>query len=411
MFNDETTLASNSFNKMLKRYPEVTQGFTSINTPAFKTQWQKEHDLAEATEKLGSVSGMSIQEFSSLGHTQTNNQPNISFGAFSDEQKDFYAHHILKEYQQEFPNSAPLGEYHQGTWHGASRVPQGKHEGRYLKQIGHPTLHLALLSDLNYHNPAVLQDGVRVKDMDESKINGQSNPHSIYYTEENGQRVLYSFPRNRLVDSRFKKIEPEFLEMLLEPAYDLPDLNSYVMSNEVPVRRDGTPEIPGKTGDVYRIYPDSGKDKYLTIGIGHLVDPRKPESVTRTRRMLQQIDPLLDVQSIIRGEQGLTKSQVYQLFNKDVQEKIKTTQRVFPQLHTYPKEVQVGLIDATYWGMMGHSPTTRKLIKLGRIEEARDEWLNNDTYRRGESKYRFEKFYRVLDNWSKDKARWGRETR
>tara|TARA_R100000664_G_C2757968_1_gene146569 strand:- start:2757 stop:3980 length:1224 start_codon:yes stop_codon:yes gene_type:complete len=406
MFNQETTLASNSFNQMLKRNPELTKGFTSINTPTFKHQWEQEFELANSKDVLGSIAGMTTDEFTKSMFSPST--PTVSFGAFDDKRNDLYSHEIMKAYEEEFPNSPPLGGYHQGIWHGASRIPRGKHEGRYLKQIGHPTLHLSLLSDLNYHEPVSLTEGISVKNMDEDDITGRPNPHVIYYTEEKeGQRVLYSFPKNKRVDPRFKPIEKEYLDMLLQPSRNIIGLNKYIQSNEVPIRRDGTPQIPGKEGNIYKAYADSGKDGYLTIGIGHLVDPRKKGSVPRTARMLRQINPLLDVQAIIRKEQGLTKSEVFQLFEMDVQEKIDTTRRVFPHLHTYPEYVQIALIDATYWGMLGKSPTTRKLIKLGRINEAKEEWLDNKTYRRGESRYRFMKFYDALDQWAKDKQRWG----
>jgi len=400
MFGQDTTLASNEYNKMIKQNPELNEGFTGFNTPEFKAQWEQSYNSSNSEEELGMLASLPVKEFSKALFTSDQPQPIVRFGAFDDAQESFYDDYTLNQFKQEFPNDPPLGSMYQGTWHGASRIPKGKHEGRYLKKVGHPTLHLALLSDLHYHDPPKIPEGVAVKDISEDVIDGRPNPHRIYYTEENGQRTLYSFPRNKQIDPRFKPIEPEYLNMLLEQAYFLPELQGYIMDNEIPNRR-----IPGKVGNTYKIYADSGKDKYLTIGIGHLLDPRKPDSITRTRRMLQTINPLLNTQAIMKGEQGLTQAEVHQLFQMDIREKTETTHRVFPNLHTYPDYIQVALIDATYWGMMGHSPTTRKLIKLGRLEEARDEWLRNKTYKRGESRFRFEKFDQALKRWIEEKAR------
>jgi len=104
-----------------------------------------------------------------------------------------------------------------------------------------------------------------------------------------------------------------------------------------------------------KIYKDS---KGLpTIGIGHLIKHGEDFS------------------------KGITDKQVQELFNKDIQAKLKLTKRLFPKFDKYIPSVQVVLLDGVYRGDISGSPKTIKLINKGEWIKASEEYLANTEYK------------------------------
>ena len=118
MFGQDTTLASNEYNKMIKQNPELNEGFTGFNTPEFKAQWEQSYNSSNSEEELGMLASLPVKEFSKALFTSDQPQPIVRFGAFDDAQESFYDDYTLNQFKQEFPNDPPLGSMYQGTWHG-----------------------------------------------------------------------------------------------------------------------------------------------------------------------------------------------------------------------------------------------------------------------------------------------------
>lgn len=386
-------MADAYFKRMVDFTANTTNEFSTIDTEENKNRFRGFFELGKSADTL--------RELTSTPPDQFNARKEVSLGAFSDDAaKADYDYFTLNQYHQEFPDipQPKVGE------HGFSRIPKGNNRGKYLKLMNHPTLDLAIQSDLHFRTPLTsrLPEQFNLNDYNKSELreieqelDGVSAPHKIYTTEENGTTRLWSFPQDERVDStRFKPIDSELLDKLLLNTYPKQQTYDYIMDHEIPNKT-----IPNKKGSRYFAYGDSGKDSYLTIGIGHLVDSRKAGSVERTARMLRRINPTLDVNKIVAGQQGLTHSEAIQLYRMDVDEKTRVAHKHFPKLHTYPDYMQVAIIDGYFWGMLPKSRKTRIYIKAGKLEKAREEWLDNTTYRRGESKHRFGNFNKALDRW------------
>lgn len=78
---------------------------------------------------------------------------------------------------------------------------------------------------------------------------------------------------------------------------------------------------------------------------------------------------------------GQTGKYMNKSFDETMKSHIKEAERLIPSLKTLPEAVQAELIQATYRGDVGESPTFRKLLNAGEYEKAAQEFLNNDDYR------------------------------
>jgi len=388
MLENNTSFNRALFNDVVEKSKDMTNEFSSINT---EQNFKQFDSLLNLGQQEGTINSL-LEKRDLFGGTR--------LAAFSEDKNKDYDDYILDYYYQEFPDSSALGG-EDGTTHGVSRIPKGQYRGRYLKRMNHPTIGLAILSDLNYRNEANVNMPETLNGLDtqqlqnlERDLDGTSSPFKIYTTKEEGRDVLYSFPSSESVSrDRFTELDGEERERMVLSSYPLQDIKKYIEQHEIPGK------VPNKKENKYYIYGDSGSNSYGTIGIGHLIDTRRPSSIESTRRKLNRINPSLTVEGVISGEQGLTFSEVQKLFEIDVKEKIVVAQRQFPKLHTYPKEMQAAIVDGYFWGMLGKSRKTRILLKSNRFEEAKKEWLDNKTFRTGESRYRFQNFNKAIDVW------------
>ena len=94
------------------------------------------------------------------------------------------------------------------------------------------------------------------------------------------------------------------------------------------------------------------------------------------------------VDGIYKDDKGITTAGVGQTgkylnksFEESLQAHVKEAERLIPSLTTLPEDVQAELIQATYRGDLGGSPTFRKLLNAGDYEKAAQEFLNNKDYR------------------------------
>lgn len=295
-------------------------------------------------------------------------------------------------------NKARLGGYveeEDGTraWHGATRVPSYPNEGLLLKMVGetkdksHPTWILGLLGELNYVNEQT----------------GKKEPNKLYRKNEGFFKDrIYSFPSNQKVSSsEFTPVPSRQIEEWMDFAFDYDSIAKYVLPNEVIHSQWVQGDRPGLRGGRYYAYPDSGPDQYLTIGIGHLIDPRKPESLRFTKQQLESIGlDHIDVTALSKGEIGLTEDEMRQLFVADIRAKRRIADDEFPELYLYPTYVQAAIIDGFFWGMLPKSPKTIQLIKEGKFKEAGEEFLDNSSYRRNLNKPRFHRFRDAMNRWA-----------
>jgi len=109
-------------------------------------------------------------------------------------------------------------------------------------------------------------------------------------------------------------------------------------------------------------YPRMYKDIYghPTIGIGHLV---KPHEMAKYKNAV------------------LSPHEMYTLMYADINEKLTAVRKDFPRFDSYPEKLKMIIVDGYFRGDLSGSPTTKKLIRLGKYKQAADEYLDNVEYR------------------------------
>ena len=122
------------------------------------------------------------------------------------------------------------------------------------------------------------------------------------------------------------------------------------------------------------VYNDPGRNAGQAIGYGH--------NITRNPDLLGNTFPDLDMDAIRGGTATLTQPQARTLLEQhDLPRYYQQAQGWFPNLGTYPQDVQNVIASSTFRGMMGDSPDTRRLINAGDWSGAADEYLEADDYR------------------------------
>lgn len=130
-------------------------------------------------------------------------------------------------------------------------------------------------------------------------------------------------------------------------------------------------EGKGKEGRPGYSYKDHKGN--LTIGVGHLVTPNDP--------ILKRVVGG-DYNSITSGLKPLNDKQMQQLFDYDVQSKIKLARRKLSNFDKLSKSTQNAVVDGFFRGDLSGSPKTLKLMNSGDFKAAAAEYLNNDEYRK-----------------------------
>jgi GH24 family phage-related lysozyme (muramidase) len=123
----------------------------------------------------------------------------------------------------------------------------------------------------------------------------------------------------------------------------------------------------GRPGYAYRDHKG-----YLTVGVGHLV--------TRNDPVLKRIAGK-NYSAVISGRVPLNDSQMKQLFDYDVQSKIKLAKSKVRNFDSLPTAVQNAIVDGFFRGDLSGSPNTLELMNSGDFKAAAVEYLNNNEYR------------------------------
>jgi len=123
----------------------------------------------------------------------------------------------------------------------------------------------------------------------------------------------------------------------------------------------------GRPGYAYRDHKGN-----LTIGVGHLV--------TRNDPVLKRVAGE-NYNVIVSGRTPLSDRQMQQLFDHDVQAKIKLAKRKVKGFDKLPSAAQNAIVDGFFRGDLSGSPKTLKLMNIGDLKSAAGEYLNNEEYR------------------------------
>lgn len=113
-----------------------------------------------------------------------------------------------------------------------------------------------------------------------------------------------------------------------------------------------------------------------TIGVGHNL--QAPGSQAAFTRAFGKSGTSL--RSGVMSGNSLTKEQALKLFDADYDEHLNKTVKMFPNLHTYPSDVQSVLVSGVYRGHVSDSPTFRKHFNAGNHDAALKEFLNRKEY-------------------------------
>tara|TARA_R100000654_G_scaffold17193_3_gene36018 strand:- start:8940 stop:9956 length:1017 start_codon:yes stop_codon:yes gene_type:complete len=103
------------------------------------------------------------------------------------------------------------------------------------------------------------------------------------------------------------------------------------------------------------VYTDTAGKR--TIGIGHNLDAEGSPFIW------QQALPNVSREDVISGARSLTDKEVDALYRADLREHRDRTIGMFPELETYPPDLQVMLIDGVYQGFFKSSHNTTKAIR------------------------------------------------
>ena len=166
--------------------------------------------------------------------------------------------------------------------------------------------------------------------------------------------------------STYKEPTPVTKQASQSIPIDYSDLFDYISKSE----GKGKPGRPGFK------YNDS---KGLpTIGIGHLITKDTP-GIFRSL-----FGSKANINGMLSGRVPMSDSEMFKLFQRDVQKKIDTAQRLVPAFDTYPQYVKNAIVDGLYRGDLG--PDTRGFINAGDFKAAAKEYLNHGDYRKSVAK-------------------------
>jgi len=127
-----------------------------------------------------------------------------------------------------------------------------------------------------------------------------------------------------------------------------------------------------------KVYKDTNKNQYLTIGYGHNLQASGSTDSFR-RAFGDQGDSLRA--HVMHGGGALTNEHAEKLFEADYDEHLQRTIKLIPDLHKHPPHVQAVLVSGVYRGHVTDSPTFLKHFNSGNLHAATKEFLNRDEYR------------------------------
>jgi len=162
------------------------------------------------------------------------------------------------------------------------------------------------------------------------------------------------------------------------------------------------------TDEGMKLKPYKDTRGIMTVGVGHNLTT--PASKSTFVRAFGKSGESLHA-GVLKGN-SLTKEQATKLFDADYGEHLNRTVKMFPNLHTYPADVQSVLVSGVYRGHVSDSPTFRKHFNAGNYDSAMKEFLNRKEYTNPAKtksgklvapgvKTRLERDHSVLSNYAK----------
>jgi hypothetical protein len=101
------------------------------------------------------------------------------------------------------------------------------------------------------------------------------------------------------------------------------------------------------------------------------------------RKTFEQYVPKSEVSfdDVFSGRKSLTKKQALNLFKGTMDDKVKTTKRLFPSYDKYPKAVKTALVNGVFRGEFKSTQQTVKHINSGQWDKVPKEYLHRKDYR------------------------------
>ena len=124
----------------------------------------------------------------------------------------------------------------------------------------------------------------------------------------------------------------------------------------------------GRPGYAYRDHKG-----YLTVGVGHLVLRNDP--------ILKRVAGK-NYNAVVSGRVPLNDNQMKQLFDHDVQAKIRLAKSKVNNFDKLPTAVRNAVVDGFFRGDLSGSPKTLGLMNSGDFKAAAVEYLDNNEYRK-----------------------------
>jgi len=117
-----------------------------------------------------------------------------------------------------------------------------------------------------------------------------------------------------------------------------------------------------------------------TIGFGHSLQDLK-----QSKAKFNRLFPGLNADDVFSGKSKITREQAQTLFDDDTNDQVKKLRKSIPNFDDYTPEAQKGLYSSSFRGALGGSPKAISLLNAGKYDEAADELLNNDEYRKSKA--------------------------
>ena len=132
-------------------------------------------------------------------------------------------------------------------------------------------------------------------------------------------------------------------------------------------------EFEGK--NELKVYKDTRGIK--TVGVGFNLE--QPNA----RKIFEKYIPKSKVSfdDVVSGRKSLTRTQSMRLFQGTLNDKIKTTKRLFPSYDKYPQAVKTALVNGVFRGEFKSTQKTVKYINSGQWGKVAKEYLDRKDYR------------------------------
>ena len=117
-----------------------------------------------------------------------------------------------------------------------------------------------------------------------------------------------------------------------------------------------------------------------TIGFGHSL-----QNLKQSKEKFNRLFPGINAEDVFSGKSKITREQAQTLFDDDTNDQVKRLRKIIPNLDDYSPEAQKGLYSSSFRGVLGGSPKAVSLLNAGKFDEAAEELLNNDEYKKSKA--------------------------